>query len=44
MHRVPKRRSASSGLHIHEFDYSILTLEGEGQVWLYFGAAGAARS
>jgi len=27
-------------LHIHEFEYSILTLEGEGQVWLYFGAAG----
>lgn len=27
-------------LHIHEFEYSILTLEGDGQVWLYFGAAG----
>lgn len=27
-------------LHIHEFEHSILTLEGEGQVWLYFGAAG----
>jgi hypothetical protein len=27
-------------LHIHEFDYSILTLEGDGDVWLYFGAAG----
>jgi hypothetical protein len=27
-------------LHIHEFEYSILTLEGEGQVWLYFDAAG----
>jgi hypothetical protein len=27
-------------LHIHEFAYSILTLEGDGEVWLYFGAAG----
>lgn len=27
-------------LHIHEFDHSILTLEGDGDVWLYFGAAG----
>jgi hypothetical protein len=29
-------------LHIHEFDYSIVTLDGatDGEVWLYFGAAG----
>ena len=30
-------------VHIHEFDHSILTLEGAlgGEVWIYFGAAGA---
>ncbi|MEM8608599.1 MAG: hypothetical protein AAGF92_15960 [Myxococcota bacterium] len=27
-------------LHIHEFDHSVLTLEGEGEVWLYFRAVG----
>jgi hypothetical protein len=29
-------------LHIHEFEYSIVTLKGstDGEVWLYFGAAG----
>ena len=27
-------------LHIHQYEYSILTLEGDGEVWLYFGAAG----
>ncbi|MGB8222315.1 MAG: hypothetical protein WCF10_07000, partial [Polyangiales bacterium] len=27
-------------LHIHEYEHSILTLEGDGEVWLYFGAAG----
>jgi hypothetical protein len=27
-------------LHIHEYEYSIVTLEGDGDVWLYFGAAG----
>lgn len=29
-------------LHIHEYEYSIVTLNGatDGEVWLYFGAAG----
>lgn len=27
-------------IHIHEFEHTVLTLEGEGDVWLYFGAAG----
>ena len=27
-------------IHIHEFDYSILTLEGSGTVWLYFAQDG----
>jgi hypothetical protein len=31
-------------LHIHEYDYSVLTLEGDGEVWLYFGAAGPPES
>lgn len=27
-------------LHIHEFDHSVLTLEGSGNVWLYFAQDG----
>jgi hypothetical protein len=26
--------------HIHESDHSVLTIEGDGDVWLYFGATG----
>jgi|GEM_PF-2200899 len=36
----PDAGLADLRLHIHEFDNSILTLEGEGDLWLYFGAAG----
>lgn len=36
----PEEALGEFRLHIHEFDHSVLTLQGEGEVWLYFGAAG----
>ena len=36
----PEEALGELRIHIHEFDYTILTIEGESDVWLYFGAAG----
>jgi hypothetical protein len=38
----PQDDMGDNRLHIHEFEYSVLTLEGAGTVWLYAAQAGAS--
>jgi hypothetical protein len=38
----PSESLGDNRVHIHEFDHSVLTLEGSGTVWLYFAQHGGS--
>jgi len=38
----PESGVGDNRVHIHEFDHSVLTLEGTGSVWLYFAPHGGS--